>query len=101
MAKYRQIFTSFWKDAFITDLTPEGKLFYIYLVGNAETTQCGIYLFIVKFAAVDLGYSNDTVEKLLDRFISYEKIKYSSERKEIMRFNWMKYNFIKSRTVIS
>lgn len=66
MAKYRQLFTSFWKDAFITELTPEDKLFYIYLMSNAETTQCGIYPFIVKYAAIDTGYSNETIEKLSD-----------------------------------
>jgi DnaD/phage-associated family protein len=101
MAKYRQLFTSFWKDTFITELTPEDKLFYIYLMSNAETTQCGIYPFIVKYAAIDTGYSSETIEKLLERFISYGKIKYSSTTKEIMIVNWMKYNFINSRTVIS
>lgn len=100
MAKYRQIHTSFWKDSFITELTPEDKLFYIYIMSNADTTQCGIYPFIVKFAALDIGYSNETVEKLLDRFISYGKIKYCRETKELMVVNWMKYNFINSRAVI-
>lgn len=87
MAKYRQIFTSFWKDTFITELTPEDKLLYIYLMSNEETTQCGIYPFIVKFAALDIGYSNETVERLLQRFISYGKIKCCSETKEIMIVN--------------
>ena len=31
MAKYRQLFTSFWKDTFVTELTPEEKYFYVYL----------------------------------------------------------------------
>lgn len=101
MAKYRQIFTSFWKDTFINELTPEDKLFYIYLMSNAETTQCGIYPFIVKYAAVEIGYSIETIERLLERFISYGKIKYCKETKELMIVNWMKYNFINSKTVIN
>jgi DnaD/phage-associated family protein len=101
MAKYRQLQTCFWKDSFVTELTPEEKFFYMYLMTNDNTTQCGIYTFIVKFAEVETGYNRETIEKLLNRFIEYGKIKYCSETKEIMVVNWLKHNFIGSKPVIS
>lgn len=101
MAKYRQLQTCFWKDTFVTELTPEEKFFYMYLMTNDETTQCGIYPFIIKFAEVETGYNKETIEKLLNRFIEYGKIKYCSETKELMLVNWLKYNCIKSKSVIT
>lgn len=41
MAKYRAIQVDFWEDGFVLDLTPEEKYFYLYLLSNSRTTQCG------------------------------------------------------------
>lgn len=43
MAVFRQIHIDFWQDGFILDLTPEEKYFYLYLMTNSKTTQCGVY----------------------------------------------------------
>ena len=32
MAKYRQLYTEFWSDSFVLELTPEEKYFYLYLM---------------------------------------------------------------------
>lgn len=101
MAKYRQLQTCFWRDCFVTELTPEEKYFYMYLMTNENTTQCGIYTFVLKFSEVETGYNRETLEKLLNRFIEYGKIKYCRETKELMLVNWLKYNFINSKPVIS
>jgi DnaD/phage-associated family protein len=101
MAKYRQLQTSFWRDIFVTELTPEEKFFYMYLMTNENTTQCGVYTFVLKFAEVETGYNRETLEKLLTRFIEYGKIKYCRETKELMLVNWLKYNFINSKPVLS
>jgi hypothetical protein len=39
MAKYRQLYTEFWSDSFVLELTPEEKHFYLYLISNSKTTQ--------------------------------------------------------------
>lgn len=101
MAKYRQIQTCFWKDSFVTELTPEEKFFFMYIMTNANTTQCGIYTFIVKFAEVETGYNRETIEKLLKRFVEYGRISYCEETKELMILNWVKYNYINNKPVIS
>ncbi|EOP99461.1 ArpU family phage transcriptional regulator [Bacillus cereus VD140] len=43
MAIYRPVQVSYWQDAFVLDLTPEEKYFYLYLMTNSKTSQSGIY----------------------------------------------------------
>ena len=99
MAKYRQVHTTFWDDSFVLDLTPEEKYFYLYLMTNGKTTQCGIYELPYRVIEMHTGYNRETVGKLLDRFIEYGKIAYNEGTKEIMALNWAKYNFINSPKV--
>ena len=92
MAKYRQIYTEFWSDSFVFELTPEEKYFYLYIISNTKTTQSGIYEISKKFIATETGYNQDTVDKLIKKFCEYNKILYCDNTKEIMVLNWMKYN---------
>ena len=101
MAKYRAIQTDFWEDGFVLDLTPEEKYFYLYLLSNSRTTQCGCYELPYKVIEMQTGYNRETVEKLLQRFIEYEKIEYSANTKEILIKNWHKFNFTKSPKVMN
>lgn len=101
MAKYRQIHIDFWQDGFVLDLTPEEKYFFLFLMTNSKTSQCGIYELPKRVVEIETGYNRDTVDKLLNRFVEYGKILYCDETKEIMIKNWMKYNGIKSPKVIA
>lgn len=99
MAKYRNVHTTFWEDGFVLDLTPEEKYFYLYLMTNSNTTQCGIYELPYRVIEMHTGYNRETVQKLLQRFVEYGKITYNESTKEIMLNNWAKYNFINSPKV--
>lgn len=99
MAIYRQLQTTFWSDSFVTELTPEQKYFYIYLLTNEKTKQCGIYEITLRAIAFDTGYNVETVEKLLLFFQASGKIKWSKETNEIALKNWSKYNNHKSNLV--
>lgn len=92
MAIFRFIHTDFWTDDYFLELTPEDKYFYIYLLTNGRCSQCGIYSFAVKLASLELGYNEDTVRTLLQRFVDYGKILYSKATGEVMILNWYKYN---------
>ncbi|MBU3113572.1 DnaD domain-containing protein [Clostridium lacusfryxellense] len=92
MAKYRQLYTEFWSDSFVLELPHEEKFFYLYLLTNTKTTQSGIYEISKKFIELETGLSNEVIEKLLNKFKEYNKILYSTDTKEIMILNWMKYN---------
>jgi uncharacterized phage protein (TIGR02220 family) len=92
MAIFRKIHTSFWSDSFIQDLEKDHKLFYLYLLTNERTRQCGVYEITKKQISYDLGYNIDRVSILLEYFIKVGKIKYNDVTKEIAIGNWLKYN---------
>lgn len=99
--KYRQVQVSFWQDAFVLDLTPEEKYFYIYLMTNSKATQIGIYELPFRVMEMETGYNRETVEKLLNRFIEYGKIDYNEPTKEVILLNWAKHNWNNSPKIIS
>lgn len=99
MATYRKIHVSFWGDPFIQDLTPEQKYFFLYLLTNERTAQCGIYEISVKNICFDTGYNADTVLKLMEFFEKSGKIRYSKTTNEVAIKNWDKYNGSESSNV--
>lgn len=93
MAVYRQLHTSFWQDPFVMTLTPEEKYFFIYLLTNSKTKQCGIYELPIRVAEFETGYNRETVEKLINKFAkNYERIRYDWNTSEVAIRNWSKYN---------
>lgn len=92
MAIFRKIHTKFWSDPFVESLTPEKKYFYLYLLTNEKTKQCGIYEITIRQMSYDTGYVVETVNLLLDYFIGVGKIQVSRETNEIAVKNWKKYN---------
>ena len=96
MAIYRQVYITFWQDPFIMELTPEEKYFYLYLMTNSKTKQCGCYELPKKIMEFETGYNRETVDKLIDRFVEYGKIKYDDKTNEILLMNWHKYNSSRS-----
>ena len=81
----------------LEELTPEDKLFFIYLLTNPNTTQIGVYKITKKQIAFELGFSIESVNVLMDRFINnYGLIKYNNDTREICLKNWGKYNLNKS-----
>lgn len=100
MAVYRPVQISFWQKKFILKLTPEAKYFYIYLLTNSKTSQCGVYELPLSVIELETGYNRDTVTKLLEQFIQSSKIKYDYENEEIYVLNWLKYNQINNVNVM-
>lgn len=98
MAIYRTVSISFWTDSKVTDeFTPEDRYFYLYLFTNPHTSLSGCYEISLKQMAMELGYSQDTCTRLIERFISYHNvIRHSKKTKEILLLNWHKYNWTKS-----
>lgn len=98
MAKFRQVHVSFWSDPKVMEeMTPEDKYFYLYLLTNPNTKQIGVYQITKKQMAFDLGYSVESINSLLERFIkNHQIIKYNEDTREICILNWAKYNLIKA-----
>lgn len=93
----RIVSTGFWQDdKVVNDFSPEDKYFMLYLLTNPHTTQLGIYSFNVKTAAFEMGYSNESVMVLLDRFeTKYGIILRSKTTSEIAIKNYLRYSVIK------
>lgn len=100
MATFRQVHTSFWQDPFILKIPPEDRYFYIYLMTNSKTSQCGIYELSKQIICLETGYDIEMVEQQLQKFIDKKKIEYCEETEEIFLRNWMKYNQNSSPTTI-
>ena len=98
MASYRSVYTTFWTDTKVSDdFTPEDKYFMLYCLTNNYTNLCGCYEISIKQMAIDTGYNEETIKKLLKRFNSIHKIIfYNEENKELLIKNWYKYNWTKS-----
>lgn len=98
MAVYRNVQISFWTDPNVTDeFTPEDKYFYLYLFTNPHTNLCGCYEISRKQVSWETGYSIDTVDRLIDRFVKVHKvIQFSRGTKELLLLNWYKYNWTTS-----
>ena len=93
MAKFRQVYVEFWEDITVEGMTPEDKLFYLYLLTNPSTTQIGVYQITKKRMAFELGYSMEALEGLFKRFIDHHNvIRYNEQTHEIAIKNWGKYN---------
>lgn len=95
MSKFRMIHTDFWDDPIIVEeFTPEDKLFFLYLLTNPSTTQIGIYTITRKKMAYELGYSIETINSLMRRFIDQHKmIEYNEETREMFIKKWGKWNY--------
>jgi hypothetical protein len=92
MAKFRMVQTDFWRNPNVSEeMSPEDKLFYLYLLTNPNTTQIGIYRITMKQMAYELGYSIESVQSLMDRFIKhYKVIRYNPETRELAIKCWGK-----------
>jgi uncharacterized phage protein (TIGR02220 family) len=92
----RIVDTSFWTDGKVDDFSPEDKYFMVYLMTSPYSTQLGIYEISIKYVAIHLGYSQDTVNVLLDRFENkYGIIIFSKETNEVAIKNYLRHSIIK------
>lgn len=98
MAIYRSVHMSFWTDTKIVDqFTPEDRYFMLYCLTNQYTNLIGCYEISIKQMSNDLGYSKDSVETLLKRFIEVHKVvDYDFTTKELFIKHWYKYNWSNS-----
>ena len=92
MAIFRKIHVQFWGDVFIQTLTPEQKFFFLYLLTNERTKQCGIYEITTRQISFDTGYTVETVLRLIEFFTNNGKVVFSRGTNEIAIKNWDRYN---------
>ncbi len=95
---YRNIETELWNDPKVTDdMTPEDKLFWVYLLTSPHGNLSGCFQISQNQLANALGYNKDTINNLIYRFqYIHELIAYDLDNQEIFIFNWWRYNWTTS-----
>ena len=93
----RIVNTDFWEDEKVLDsFSPEDKYFWLYLLTNPRTRQLGIYKLPIKIISFQMGYSDETVNVLLDRFErTYHVIRYNRETQEVAILNYLKWSIVR------
>jgi len=92
MARYRYIYTRIWQDPQMLKYSKDMKLFFIYLLTNPHTTQCGVYELPLELASVETKFTIEELQKLIEKLEKDDKVKYSPQTGEIAVKNWGKYN---------
>lgn len=94
----RFIDSEMWNDSkFADDFTPEDKYFWLMLLTTRYGNLAGCFEFSVKQMSKDSGYTTEIIERLIERFTTVHKmIDYDHKTREILIFNWHKYNWTKS-----
>ena len=98
MAIYRQVKMSFWTDPLVSDnFSAEDKYFFLYLLTNLHTNLCGCYEVSKTQVAKEMGYSEETINSVIDRFENkYNLIRYDKKTYELLILNWSKHNWTES-----
>lgn len=98
MAIYRNVQMTFWTDAkIVEEFTPDDKLIYLYLMTNPHTNLAGCYEITLSQMCVELGFSKEKIEKLIERMEKiHQVIRFSKRTREILILNWSKYNWTSS-----
>lgn len=98
MAVFRQVKMSFWTDPLVSDnFSAEDKYFFLYLLTNLHTNLCGCYEVSKTQVAKEMGYSEETINSLIDRFENkYNLIRYEKKTYELLILNWSKHNWTES-----
>lgn len=73
---YRMVYTKMWReDSWYSDLPPDGKLFWLYLLTNSSANASGVYQLRAGIAAFEVGLPVERVEQLLADFARAGKLR--------------------------
>lgn len=89
---YRNIRVTFWEDPFIEGLDRQHVCFYLFLLTNSKTKQCGIYEISIRQICKSYIIEEKEALEMIAFFVKAGKIKYSPATNEIAIKNWPKHN---------
>lgn len=93
----RVVDVEFWKDNDVMEqYSFEDRAFFLYLLTNPSTKQCGIYHLPIRLIAFEFGQSPESVKAIIERFEQrFKNIIYNRETQEIAILNFLKHSIIK------
>lgn len=99
MGVYRHVQTAIWHDPFFFSLSTRDKVFFLYLISNGNTTQCGIFEHSTAMMAMDLHYNERVVKEQVQWFINQGKLKHDPGTNEFFVVSWLTYHYSLSPSV--
>ena len=93
----RVVDTDYWKDDAVAEkYSAEDRYFFLYLLTNPNSKQCGIYHLPLRVMAFEMGHSRDSVESIVNRFEHrFKNIIYNKDTQEIAILNFLKHSIVK------
>lgn len=92
MSKTRIVDTRFWSDGYISNLTHQEKLLFVYLITNSKTELCGAYELPTRLMVFETGLPAEEVEKIL--------LKFQEDQKLVRDGDWVvMVNFLKHQSL--
>ena len=85
--KTRMVYTKFWHDNYVSELTAKEKLVFIYLITNEKINLCGIYELPDKYIRFDLGLTQPELEGIKEKFMKDGKFLFIDGWVSIVNFN--------------
>jgi len=89
---YRQIKIEIWQDSFFLGLDLRDKAFFLYMLSNTKTTQCGVYELSMAIMMFELKLPEDQIGEMIQKFCAWGKIVHDPSTNEFLIVNWMKHN---------
>jgi uncharacterized phage protein (TIGR02220 family) len=89
---YRQIKIEIWQDSFFLGLDLRDKAFFLYMLSNTKTTQCGVYELSMAIMMFELKLPEDQIVEMIQKFSVWGKIVHDPGTNEFLIVNWMKHN---------
>lgn len=96
MSRYTAITTDIWNDREFRQLSPTGKILYIYILTNPQVNQAGFYRLSADAVSFALGKKAGTE---LQKGSSLYK--YDADNEVVLVPNYLKYNIARSNQQIA
>lgn len=94
MSRYAIIRSDTWNDEEFMELSPIGKLLYIYLLSTSYGNSIGYFRLPASKAAADMMISE---KEILPELVGQNKLwKYDAETKQVLIVSYLKYNKLSS-----
>jgi len=90
--EYGKYQTRFWTDPKVLQLSKDGKLAFLYLLGGSETNCIGIFRILPAHLAASEVMTVAEAEAALAEITAAGLAEYDSEAKVVFMKNWLRYN---------
>jgi len=88
---YQKIEETFWTDPKVSNLSPNNKLLFIYLITNSHVHYSGLYYLPKVIIQDETGLSQDAIDKGLVSLTDGMMIRYDTDKKVIWIINMARY----------